>query len=156
MRSAVATVEVCEDERVSERSAQMGLKLRQELSTRLQRFSFVKEVRGLGLFNAIEFQNPSSLGLSLLFTPFRKAHPGLFGQMFIKTLFDRGKILCQMAGNNYLAIKSLPPLIISDEQLNHYVRSVEDVCYLIQHENGEFLPQGLKIAARALGRMRKA
>jgi acetylornithine/succinyldiaminopimelate/putrescine aminotransferase len=76
--------------------------------------------------------------------------------MFIKTLFDRGKILCQMAGNNYLAIKSLPPLIISDEQLNHYVRSVEDVCYLIQHENGEFLPQGLKIAARALGRMRKA
>ena len=151
MRAALATLKTCEDERVSERSRDMGFKLRAELSQRLKRFSFVKEVRGVGLFNAIEFQAPSTFGLSLLFSSFRKAHPGLFGQMFIKTIFDKGKILCQMAGNNYMAIKSLPPLIISDEQLAHYVQSVEDVCHLIQHEKAEFWPQGLKIGARALG-----
>lgn len=154
MRSALATLQVCEDENIEERSRSMGLKLRHELGERLKRFSFVQEVRGMGLFNAIVFQNPSSLGLSLLFAGFRKAHPGLFGQMFIKTIFDRGKILCQMAGNNYLAIKSLPPLIITDEQLHRYVTSVEEVCHMIEHDKSEFWPQGLKIAARALGQMR--
>lgn len=154
MRSALATLQTCEDEELSQRSTHMGEKLREQLNSRLKRFSFVKEVRGMGLFNAIEFQAPSSLGLSLLFAGFRRAHPGLFGQMFIKTIFDRGKILCQMAGNNYLAIKSLPPLIISDEQLARYIDSVEDVCHVIQYDKSEFWPQGLKIAARALGTMK--
>lgn len=153
MRSALATLKTCEEERVSERSTAMGEKLRGELSARLKRFSFVKEVRGLGLFNAIEFQSPSSLGLTLLFASFKKAHPGLFGQMFIKTIFDRSKILCQMAGNNYMAIKSLPPLILSDQQLDYYIQSVENTCHMIQHEKAEFWPQGLAIAARALGQM---
>jgi acetylornithine/succinyldiaminopimelate/putrescine aminotransferase len=69
--------------------------------------------------------------------------------MFIKTLFEEGKILCQMAGNNYLAIKSLPPLVVSEQQIDTYCAAVENVCDMVQHDKKAFWGQGLKIAARA-------
>jgi hypothetical protein len=109
----------------------------------------VKEVRGVGLFNAIEFQPPKSFGLRLLYAGFNKAHPGLFGQMIVKTLFEQEKILSQMAGNNFMVIKSLPPLVITEEQIVKYAASLERVCSLVENEKTAFWTQGLKIAAKA-------
>jgi ornithine--oxo-acid transaminase len=151
MRAGLATLKVAEVEKLGERSATLGAKLRSELQQRLARFEMVKEVRGLGLFNAIEFQPPRSLGLKLLFGGFSKAHSGLFGQMIVKTLFEREKILSQMAGNNFMAIKSLPPLILTESQLTKYVTAIERVCEMVENEKTAFWTQGLKIAAKAFG-----
>jgi ornithine--oxo-acid transaminase len=149
MRAGLATLDVAEQEKLGERSIRLGELLRRELRKRLDRFEMVKEVRGLGLFNAIEFQPPRSLGLKLLYAGFRAAHPGLFGQMVVKALFEQEKVLSQMAGNNYLAIKSLPPLIISEPQLLRYASALENVCELVQSDKAAFWSQGLKIAAKA-------
>jgi len=149
MRAGLATLQVAEEERLGERSSRLGEKLRSELQRRLGRFEMVREIRGLGLFNAIEFQAPASLGLKLLYAGFSKAHPGLFGQMIVKTLFEREKILSQMAGNNYLVIKSLPPLVVTEEQIKKYASALEQVCELIVNEKTAFWTQGLKIAAKA-------
>jgi ornithine--oxo-acid transaminase len=151
MRAGLATLKVVEQEKLGERSTTLGETLRSELKRRLARFEMVKEVRGLGLFNAIEFQSPKSLGLKLLNAGFSKAHPGLFGQMIVKTLFERQKILSQMAGNNFMAIKSLPPLIITEAQMMKYATALESVCELVVNEKTAFWSQGLKIAANAFG-----
>jgi hypothetical protein len=58
-----------------------------------------------------------------------------------------------MAGNNNMAIKSLSPPLFSDDQFDQFMRSVEDGYHLFKNEKGELWPQGLKIAARALGKM---
>ena len=123
--------------------------LRLELTKRLSGFEIVKEVRGVGLFNAIKFQPPKSLALKLLYAGFSRAHPGLFGQMVVKTLFEQEKILSQMAGNNFLAIKSLPPLVISEAQITQYAAALERICDLVVHDKTAFWSQGLKIAAKA-------
>jgi acetylornithine/succinyldiaminopimelate/putrescine aminotransferase len=151
MRAGLATLQVVEDEKLGERSTALGETLRSELKKRLARFEMVKEVRGLGLFNAIEFQAPKSLGLKLLFAGFRQAHPGLFGQMVVKTLFEQEKILSQMAGNNFMAIKSLPALVITEVQLSRYVSALENVCERMVQEKASFWAQGLRIATNALG-----
>ena len=52
-----------------------------------------------------------------------------------------------------MAIKSLSPPLFSDDQFDHSMRSVEDGYHLFKNEKGELWPQGLKIAARALGKM---
>lgn len=150
MRAGLATLEVLEQEDLGAASSAKGLFLRNELERRLRRFDFVKEVRGLGLFNAIEFGMPSSLTLKMLFHSFLRAHPGLFGQMVVKTLFQESKILCQMAGNDYLSIKSLPPLIISEAQISRYAEGVEQVCEMIANDKKKFWSQGLSIAGKAL------
>lgn len=149
MRAGLATLQVVEQERLGERSTVLGEKLRNELQKRLARFEMVKEIRGVGLFNAIEFQAPKSLGLRLLHAGFSKAHPGLFGQMVVKTLFEQEKILSQMAGNNFMVIKSLPPLVVTEEQIIKYASALERVCDLIVGERNTFWTQGLKIAAKA-------
>lgn len=149
MRAGLATLRVVEQENLGERSTVLGEKLRDELKKRLARFEMVKEIRGVGLFNAIEFQAPKSLGLKLLYGAFSKAHPGLFGQMMVKTLFAQEKILSQMAGNNFLAIKSLPPLVITEAHIIQYASALERVCDLVVNEKTAFWTQGLKIAAKA-------
>jgi ornithine--oxo-acid transaminase len=151
MRAGLATLQIAEQEKLGERSTVLGETLRRELQKRLARFEMVKEIRGVGLFNAIEFQTPRSLGLKLLFGGFSKAHPGLFGQMVVKTLFEQEKILSQMAGNNFLAIKSLPPLVITEAQILKYASSLERVCELVVNEKTTFWAQGLKIATKAFG-----
>ena len=149
MRAGLATLQVVEQEKLGERSTVLGEKLRSELKTRLARFEMVKEIRGLGLFNAIEFQPPKSLGLKFLYAGFSKAHPGLFGQMVVKTLFEQEKILSQMAGNNFMAIKSLPPLMITEAQIMQYATALERICELVVNEKTAFWTQGLRIAANA-------
>ena len=149
MRAGLATLQVVEQEKLGERSTQLGEMLRSELQRRLARFEMVKEIRGVGLFNAIEFQPPRSLALKLLYAGFSKAHPGLFGQMVVKTLFEQERILSQMAGNNYMVIKSLPPLVVTEEQVLRYASALERVCDLVVNEKTAFWAQGLKIAAKA-------
>lgn len=149
MRAGLATLDILEREDLGKRSTLAGEFLRKELRAKLSRFDFIKEVRGVGLFNAIEFQSPSALGLKALYNGFMAAHPGLFGQMVVKALFDQAKVLSQMAGNNYTTIKSLPPLVISEEQICKYVLGLETVCESIANYKADFWTQGLGIAAKA-------
>ncbi len=149
MRAGLATLRVAEQEQLGQRSTELGEILRRELQKRLGRFEMVKEVRGLGLFNAIEFQSPKSLGLKLLFAAFTRAHPGLFGQMLVRILFQQERILSQMAGNNFMAIKSLPPLVVTESQVLTYASALENTCDMVVNEKTAFWAQGLKIASRA-------
>lgn len=149
MRAGLATLDVMEKEDLGRRSTELGGMLRSELQQRLSRFEIVKEIRGLGLFNAIEFQRPTSLALRALFAAFTRAHPGLFGQMVVKSLFDSGKVLSQMAGNDYLSVKSLPPLIVSEAQVTRYAEALEHVCEMITNDKAKFWNHGVSLAAKA-------
>ncbi|CAK9169986.1 unnamed protein product [Ilex paraguariensis] len=63
---AIASLEVIRDEKLAERSAQMGQELRHQLMKVQQKFpQFIEEVRGKGLFNAVEF-NSKAMPLLLL------------------------------------------------------------------------------------------
>jgi ornithine--oxo-acid transaminase len=150
MRAALTTLKVMDDEGLGERAAQSGVFFRDLLREKLGRFEMVKEVRGVGLFNAIEFQPPRSLSLKMLYASFNKLHPGLFGQMTVKTLYEEARMLCQMAGNNYNVIKLVPPLSVSQDQLRECVSGVERVCGMMVNEKAKFWTQGLKIGAKAL------
>jgi ornithine--oxo-acid transaminase len=152
MRAGLATLQVADQEKLGRKSTTLGQKLREELTSRLSRFEMVKEVRGVGLFNAIEFQAPRSLGLKLLFAGFSKAHPGLFGQMVVKCLFEHERVLTQMAGNNYMVIKSLPPLVITEAQVSRFASAMERICDAMVNDKAAFWSQGLKIAAKAFSK----
>ena len=150
MRAGLATLDVMENEKLGENSVAMGERLRKVLFEKLNRFEILKEIRGVGLFNAIEFQSPKSFGLKLLFSTFAKAHPGLFGQMIVKTLFEEEKVMCQMAGNNYMSIKAIPSLTVSENQIDSYAAAMEHVCEMITSEKTKFWTQGIKIATKSL------
>jgi len=126
----------------------MGILLREQLRQALAGYEMVSEVRGEGLFCGIEFRAPSQLRLRASFEAFRAIHPGLFGQIVVMNLFERG-ILTQMCGNNFMVLKAAPPLIVQEAEISHYVDAVQSVVNAM-HTSVPFWSDALRMARRAV------
>jgi ornithine--oxo-acid transaminase len=148
MRAGLATLEALEREHLGERALAAGDYLRTRLREALLGYEMVKEVRGLGLLNGIEFQPPQKLALRLSFEAFRKIHPGMFGQVLVMRLFRHG-FLTQMCGNNFMALKVAPPLVVKEREADEFVHAVTDVVEMM-HSSGTFWSEALGLAHRAI------
>jgi len=149
MRAGLATLDVVESENLAARAEYLGTELRAQLSQRLSRFEMFSEVRGLGLLNGIVMQPPTSLRLRIPFQTFRAIHPGMFGQMLVMRLFQHHNILSQMCGNNFMVIKIAPPLVITEDQLDHYLDAIEAVMETV-HSSTSFWSDAINLAQRAV------
>ncbi len=100
--AALATLDILEQEALPERAAALGSLALERL--RALRTPLIREVRGRGLLLGIELS--------------RRAQP------YLEALFERG-ILALQAGPN--VIRLLPPLVITDAQLERVLDTMEDV-----------------------------
>ncbi len=114
----------------------------------LSGYEMVKEVRGLGLFNGIEFQPPRKLALRVSFEAFGKIHPGMFGQVVVMRLFRHG-FLTQMCGNNFMVLKAAPPLVVKEREADEFVHAVRDVVEMM-HSSATFWTEAMGLARRVL------
>ena len=149
MRAGLATLDVLEEENLGARAEAMGEYLRVRLRESLGGYEMVKEVRGAGLLNGIEFQPPRSIKLRVAFEAFRKIHPGLFGQVLVMRLFQDRDILTQICGNNFMVLKAAPPLIVSETEVDEFVDAATHVVELM-HSSGTFWSEALGMARRVL------
>lgn len=99
--SALAVLEIMEDEKLVENSKKIGNYLISELS----KISGIKEVRGKGLMIGIEFDEPVA--------PIRKA------------LVDDKKIFTGVASTNI--IRLLPPLTMTKEMADRFLEALKDI-----------------------------
>ena len=148
MRAALATLEVLEKEELGQRSIEAGKYLQARLAEALRDFAMVKEVRGVGLLMGIEFQPPRQLHLRVPYQGFAAVHPAMFGQIVVMRLFRDSGFLTQICGNNFMVLKVAPPLVVTDGQLDAFVRAVHDVVVLA-HSPGAFWSEALGLARRA-------
>jgi len=118
MAAGLATLAVIEEERLVEQAAHRGERLIEGLRARLAGNEFVKTVRGKGMMIALEFGPPRSLKLKAAYALLDKASRGLFCQLVLIPLLQRHRILAQVAGHNMPVIKLLPPLVMSDADVN--------------------------------------
>lgn len=149
MRAALTVLDILEEERLGEQAKRLGDLLRSGVRDLARRYEMVGEVRGMGLMNGIEFRRPESIKLRLLDAGFGKVHPGLFGQMLVRSLLRDEGILTQMCGNNYRVVKASPPLTSSDSEIARFLEALQRTLERV-HSGGGFWSQGLAIAARAL------
>lgn len=149
MRAGLATLQVMREENLGAQSRRMGEYLRNALAESLSGYEMVREVRGSGMLNVIEFQAPRKLTLRVPFEAFRAVHGAMFGQILVMRLFREKKVLTQVCGNNFMALKVAPPLVISESQADTFVRSVREVVDLV-HSSGSFWSEALQLAARAV------
>ena len=149
MRAGLATLQVCEEENLGHRAQMMGALLRQRLAEALAEYEMVREVRGLGMLNGIEFQSPRSLRLKVPFEAFRAVHPAAFGQILVMRLFQEHGILAQVCGNNFMVLKVAPPLIVSEQQIDRFVEAVRNVMEVV-HSSASFWRDALHLAQRVL------
>ena len=144
MVAGLATLKELDDEGLVERSARLGEKLLERTSPFVEELDVVSDVRGLGLMWAIEFE-----GSGLTYRMLERAQRGLFAQLVVVPLFTDHHILTQVAGHKIAVLKVLPPLMISDADLEEFVGALQETIAQAQH-----MPRSLTKFALAAARAR--
>jgi ornithine--oxo-acid transaminase len=149
MRAGLATLDVLENEQLGTRALELGESFRKKLRDELAPFSIVKDVRGMGLLNGIEFVPPTTLAFRALYEAFNKIHPAMFGQIMVMRMFREKGILTQICGNNFMVLKAAPPLMVTSEQLDEFVFAIRDVVEMAQ-TSAAFWTEALSMVRRSV------
>ena len=149
MRAGLATLDVLEGEDLGPRALRLGDIFRAKLRQELAGFDMVREVRGMGLLNGIEFVPPKKLAFRAMYEAFHQIHPAMFGQIVVMRMFREKRILTQICGNNFMVLKAAPPLTVTTEQLDEFVRAIREVVELAQ-TSPAFWTEALGMARRAV------
>ena len=119
MAAGLATLNELDDAGLVERSARLGERLLELTRPFVDELEVVQDVRGLGLMWAIEFGEPRSGRLS--WRMIERMQQGLFAQLVVQPLFSDHRILTQVAGHKMAVVKVLPPLVVTDEDVEEFV-----------------------------------
>jgi len=103
------------------RSARLGEKLLDLTRPLVDEFDVVKDVRGVGLMWAIEFE-----GDSRMYRMLDRAQRGLFAQLVVVPLFTDHRILTQVAGHDMAVVRILPPFVLTDEDVEEFADALRE------------------------------
>jgi ornithine--oxo-acid transaminase len=146
MAAGLATLEELDAKRLPERAAEFGEALLERTRPLVERYEVVRDVRGLGLIWAIEFEEPA--GGSRSWRMLERVQPGLFAQLVVVPLFSEHRILTQVAGHDSNVIKILPPLVLSEADVDWFVGALGETLRRAQKMTRGMVSFALK-AARA-------
>jgi ornithine--oxo-acid transaminase len=124
MVAGLATLHELESQGLVERSARLGEELLERTRPLVERYDVVKDVRGLGLMWAIELGEPEEGGVRT-YRLLERMQPALFSQLVVVPLFTDHHVLSQVAGHGLNVIKGLPPLVLSEEDVDWFVHALD-------------------------------
>jgi acetylornithine/succinyldiaminopimelate/putrescine aminotransferase len=127
MVAGLATLQVFDDEGIVEHAASMGDVWRKKLGELGERHEYVKEIRGRGQMIGIEFGVPTSPALKRRWRAIESARTALFTQSLVVPLFQKHRILTQVAADNVNIIKLLPALIAGEEEIDLFVSALDEL-----------------------------
>ena len=146
MAAGLATLHELDERSLVAESARLGARLLELTQPLVEEFDVVRDVRGLGLMWAIEWAEPP--GGSRSWRMLERMQPGLFAQLVIGPLFTKHRILTQVAGHNMAVLKALPPLVVTDEDVETFADALRDSIRKATHTPSSLVRMGLA-AARA-------
>ena len=150
MAAGIATLDVMEEEGLVENAAKVGEGILSDLRAIGERHDCVKEVRGKGMMQAIEFAPPDRLTHKAAWKILDAAQKGLFAQLVVVPLLQKHRILSQTSGHDQAVIKFLPPLVIGDGERQSIARAVDDVLVDTEQIGGAIWSFGKTLARAAL------
>jgi ornithine--oxo-acid transaminase len=146
MAAGLATLRELRGQRLVEESARRGNLLLDLTQPLVDEFDVVSDVRGLGLMWAIEFAEPPSGSRS--WRLMERMQKGLFGQLVVGPLFSKHRILTQVAGHNMAVVKVLPPLVLSDADVEEFAGALHSTIASARHMPVSLTKFALSAAAR--------
>jgi ornithine--oxo-acid transaminase len=136
MVAGLATLAAFDDEDIVARAERTGAELQGKLRGLAAKYDLIHDVRGLGMMIGIEFGEPGSKAAARRFRTLERLRTGMFSQLVVVPLFHRHRIITQVAADNVNIIKLLPPLISGPEEVDYFVRALDDVMADAQRGSG--------------------
>ncbi|TDR85459.1 aspartate aminotransferase family protein [Enterovirga rhinocerotis] len=152
MAAGLATLDAIDREGLVQNAARQGERILTAFRDMAERYELVSAVRGKGLMIGIEFGAPRSLKLKAAWAMLESMSTGMFCQMVAVPLFKDHKILTQVAGHASRTIKLLPPLVVSDEDVDWTIRAFDEVIAEAHRVPGAVWSLGKTLAGHALRR----
>ncbi len=152
MAAALAALNVLDEEDLMSNATAMGNLLGERLSALVPKYEFMKQVRWRGLMLAIEFDKPKSLKLRTAWATVNKLNEDLFCQAITIPLLEDHAILTQVAGNRMTTIKLIPPLCISEADVDWFVQGFDKVMQDLHKFPGPAWESLTRIAKNAMSR----
>ncbi|MHB1986727.1 MAG: aspartate aminotransferase family protein [Acidimicrobiales bacterium] len=152
MVAGLATLQTIDDEDIVERARLSGEAFESALSPLVDKYELFHEVRGKGLMIGLEFGEPTSLRLRSRWKMLETARKGLFSQLVVGPLFNRHRILTQVAADNVNIVKLLPPLVCGQEEMDYFVGALDDVLGDAHNNSSLAFEFGKTLAKSALRR----
>jgi ornithine--oxo-acid transaminase len=146
MAAGLATLHELDEQGLVERSGKLGKLLLERTEPFVERYDVVREVRGLGLMWAIEFQEPE--GGSRTWRMLERRQPGIFSQLVAVPLFSEHAILIQTAGHHMNVLKGIPSLTVTEADIEYFASALEQTLQRAQKIPAAMMRFALK-AARA-------
>ncbi len=150
MAAGLVTLEVLEEEKLVENAARVGEQILSDLTELVDQYEYLKEVRGKGMMMALEFARPRSLSLKVPWDMMEAANQGLFSQMITVPLFQRHRILSQVAGHGMNIVKFIPPLTLDQCDRKWIQEAVTDVVADAHRVPGAAWEFGKSLASKAV------
>jgi ornithine--oxo-acid transaminase len=125
MAAGLATLRELDEARLVESAARLGQLLLERTEVLAAAHDVVREARGLGLMWALEFAEPDAGSLS--WRVMERMQTGLFAQLVVVPLFTKHHILSQVAGHDLPVLKGLPPLVLSEQDIDDFATALDDV-----------------------------
>jgi ornithine--oxo-acid transaminase len=150
MAAGLATLSVIEEEGLVERAAATGAAILADLTAIGARSEFVRSVRGKGMMIGIEFGPPRSLRLKAAWQLLAAVNSSLFCQLITLPLFQRHRILCQVAGHDSLVVKLLPALTLGEADRVWIRDAFADVIADCERVPGAIWDTGRQLAGHAM------
>ena len=155
MVCGLSTIHVLESEKLVENCAKMGELLKEKLNALKEKHSYIKEVRGLGLMIAIEFQEPKGIVQKLAWKALKAANNSLFTQMIVTGLMDNYKIITQVTSHEVHAVKLLPPYIVNEEQIDFFVKAFDETLTSAANPTGALMKFGKRLIEASIKNKQK-
>ncbi|MGI9481232.1 MAG: aspartate aminotransferase family protein, partial [Hyphomicrobiales bacterium] len=127
MVAGLASLNALDEDGLIENAAKVGEKLGSRLLEMKDRFEFIHDVRWRGLMLGIEFGPPKSLKLKTAWKAVNSLNPDLFCQGVTIPLLQDHHILSQVSGNKSKIIKLIPPLTMSEKDVDWFCTGFEKV-----------------------------
>ncbi len=152
MVAGLATLAALDDEGVVEHARAMGDYWIERFAPLRERYELLVDVRGKGQMIGIEFGEPTSRRLRRWWRLTEHIRPAFFAQTVVLPLFQRHRMLTQVAADGVNIIKLLPALTMGESEIDLVVEAFDDVL-------GDALrPRGLLLettSAMAKGSLRR-
>ena len=110
------------------------------------------DVRGKGLMVGMEFGPPTSLKLKAAWKALETMQAGLFAQLVVMGLMRDHRLLTQVSGHRVNIIKFLPPLILTDEDVDYALTAIEATLERAHKVRGGLWDLGKDLVKAALKR----
>ncbi len=150
--AGLAALEAIYEENLLQEAERKGEHVIQRLKELERKHSMIKEVRGKGLMIGIEFYEPAEGWLDKITGGLvNKISKEYFAQMVMVELLHEYRIIALYTLNNPNVIRVQPPLVVSVEQLDKFVDSLDEIC----EKYRGFWKMSLKSGKTALGSLFK-